>query len=164
MIPVLPQVVRVQHDVRADGKLDSEDVPVRRQLVVSGIVEDLVVRIWRATKSSAFDIAFQLQPVSVARGKALPLDEPELAAIPIGNRELPSERIPGGHIENAAVFRGGPRREAGPMPVPAAKSKIPVPVHICFIAQFAPEDGSESGLKVNSKIAVPAMRARIAGG
>ena len=128
------------------------------------IVEDLVVRIWRASEGSEFDIAFQLQPVSIPRGKTLSLDEPELAAVTIGNHELPSERISGGHIENAAVFRGGPRREAGPMPVSAAKSKVPVPVHICLIAQLAPEDGSQSGLKVNSKITVPAMRARIAGG
>ena len=50
------------------------------------------------------------------------------------------------------------------MAVAAAKSKISVSVDIWLIAQLAPEDGFQSGFKVESKITVPSMRAGIAGG
>ncbi len=49
------------------------------------------------------------------------------------------------------------------MPVSAAKCKVPVSVHISPIAQLAPKDGLQSGFQIDSKITVPAMRARIAG-
>jgi hypothetical protein len=50
------------------------------------------------------------------------------------------------------------------MPVSAAKRKVSVSVHIRPIAQLAPENGLQSGFKVEGKITIPTMCARIAGG
>jgi hypothetical protein len=130
--------MRPYRDLHAGGNAVSIPRPV------AGIVEYFVVNEWRKYQPAELEIAFRPQPVPVPHREPLPLNEPEVTAIAIGDYDLPRQRIPRRSLGNCPVFRTGIAvRKTGGVAIARPKRKEPAPEDIVSLAQFAPEDRSK---------------------
>jgi len=141
---VSPQVVGLQHDTRAHRKLHTRFILPGCPAIEAGVVKYFHIYIRRTVKPALSVFILQAQAITVSGRKRLVRNEAELASVPVGNHEIPRQRIPRSGLQNAPVLVCGvAARQIGPVLVPRFKREIPVLVHV----RLFPEAPSQNGLQ-----------------